>query len=163
MAVTQKPTKKPTPRKRGSGNVVRIADGREVAGHPAAARKVNQAERRTHAIELRKAGATYQAIGDELHVTRQTAHEIVTAYMNDLQGLASSEAEMIRAIELERLDRMQLGLWTRATGGDVRAVEAVLKIMDRRARYLGLDMPATGTDGSMLEVTVRYVETFRSD
>jgi len=47
----------------------------------------------------------------------------------------------VRALELERCDRLQAAVWPAATQGDVAAVAAVLRIMERRARYLGLDAP----------------------
>ena len=43
--------------------------------------------------------------------------------------------------EADRLDRLQFNLWNRAVGGDVTAIQTVLKIMERRARLLGLDQP----------------------
>jgi hypothetical protein len=47
----------------------------------------------------------------------------------------------LREIELDRLDRLQRGIWERAKDGDIRAIDAVLRIIDRRARLLGLDAP----------------------
>jgi hypothetical protein len=52
-------------------------------------------------------------------------------------------------MELHRLDQMLLGLWRDAVSGNVKAVGTALRIMDRRARYLGLDTappPDTSTE-----------------
>ena len=46
------------------------------------------------------------------------------------------EAEAVndhRALELERLDALQAGLWGRAVSGDVKAVNAVLRIIEQRS------------------------------
>ena len=40
-----------------------------------------------------------------------------------------------------RLDEMQFAVWDRAINGDLPALSCVLKIMDRRAKLLGLDKP----------------------
>jgi DNA-binding CsgD family transcriptional regulator len=180
MATTTKtPTKKPAARKPRAkkaapaevpSNVVEIGTALEgersveVARlHPHATRGVATAERRVRALELRRAGATYQSIADVLGISRQGAWKLVTDTVATWNEEAAEEAQVVRILELERLDRMQMGLWPRAVEGDVRAVETVLKIMERRARYMGLDMPGTGTEGGMLEVSVRYVETWKTD
>jgi hypothetical protein len=59
-------------------------------------------------------------------------------------------AEAIRLEEM-RLDDLQEGLWTRALSGDARAVEVSLKVLERRARMLGLDF-ADEVSGKMVEV-----------
>jgi hypothetical protein len=40
-----------------------------------------------------------------------------------------------------RLDELQVAVWDRAINGDLPAAHCVLKIMDRRAKLLGLDKP----------------------
>ena len=52
-------------------------------------------------------------------------------------------AEELRKIELARLDALQVSLWDRAMAGDVDAVLAVLRIMDRRIRLLSLATPGS--------------------
>ena len=48
---------------------------------------------------------------------------------------------MVLALELERLDALTLAAWPRARAGDDRAIRVVLRIMQRRAKLLGLDAP----------------------
>ena len=142
----------------------KAAKAEVVALRPAIGRKVTAAERKVQAIELRKAGATYQAIGDQIGVSRQAVHKMIQATLREWNETTHDEAEEMRAIELERLDAMQVGLWSAATRGDTKAVDGVLKIMDRRARYLGLDLPTVAPEGTgLFEVAVRYVEAFRTD
>jgi hypothetical protein len=96
-------------------------------------------ERRRQALELRRAGASYEQIADQLgYAHRGKAYEdIHTA----LAHLTKHPAEEYLAEELDRLDAMLVGLWPAAWKGHLGAVDRVIKIMDRRARYLGLDAP----------------------
>jgi hypothetical protein len=50
-------------------------------------------------------------------------------------------ADEVRTLELERLDRFLSYLWDKIEQGDPVAIDKGLKIMDRRAKYLGLDAP----------------------
>lgn len=50
-------------------------------------------------------------------------------------------ADEVRTLELERLDKFLLALWDKIEQGDPIAIDRGLKIMDRRAKYLGLDAP----------------------
>jgi hypothetical protein len=42
-------------------------------------------------------------------------------------------------LEEARLDDLQEGIWDKALAGDSRAVEVALKVLERRAKLLGLD------------------------
>ena len=53
------------------------------------------------------------------------------------------------ALELLRLDDMLFGLWPDARRGDNTAVVTVLKIMERRSKLLGLDMPVKQVNMTM--------------
>jgi hypothetical protein len=49
--------------------------------------------------------------------------------------------EEFRWQELDRLDRMQVALWPRAMKGDDRAIGTIVRLMERRARLVGIDAP----------------------
>jgi len=104
-----------------------------------AKRRVRATERQTEAMELRKGGATYDQIGRALGITRQGAHKLVQGGMKRLIAQTTEDAIVVREMELQRLDAMLLGLWPSAKRGDAKAVDRVLRIMERRARYLGID------------------------
>ncbi len=103
--------------------------------------KVRARERELRALELRKAGATYRRIGEHLGITEQGAHKAVMRALNKLIADVSESADQLRELEVQRLDAMLLGLWDQARLGDVKAVTASLRVMERRARMLGLDLP----------------------
>lgn len=121
--------------------------------------KVRAVERRRDALALRRSGATYQQIGERLGVAVSTAH---TAVQNALAGVADESdgaARELRALELERLDELQRSVWPEATRGGLAAIDRALKIMERRARLLGLDAPArqsleTGHDVPAIQVYI---------
>jgi hypothetical protein len=119
-------------------------------------------------LSLRVAGATLQQIADTptsaddptpLYTSKQRAHEAVQTALREIQKENRGQAENLRALELARLDSMQVALWpgTRATKAircegtcqcgakcnyvlyrepDQGAVDRVLKIQERRAKYV---------------------------
>src|SRR5688572_1861256 len=102
--------------------------------------RIRAAERRGKALAYRKAGASYRAIADALGCSVGTAAHDVAAALATLAEQQQGEAAALRTLEAERLDTLQLGLWPKATSGDVGAVLAILKISERRARLFGLDL-----------------------
>ena len=93
------------------------------------------------AFELRKTGSSYREIARQLGVDVHTAHADVGAELEAIRETTVAEATKLRALELERLDGMTSGLWPHVRAGSAPAVTAAVKISERRARLLGLDMP----------------------
>ena len=114
-------------------------------------RTITGEENRLRALQLRKAGLPYHAIGQQLGTTSQYAFKLVKAALEHLRTRCAEATETLRQLELERLDALLMGLWTPASRGDHASIDRVLKIMERRARLLGLDAPAkvapTSPDG----------------
>lgn len=106
-------------------------------------------KRRALVIKLRERGLRYDEIaamvtaqfGAERLPEKWGADAAVQDVLRGLEALNKETAaslEEVRALELGRLDRMLAGVWDRATAGDLKAIDTVLKIMRRRDRYLGL-------------------------
>ena len=118
-----------------------------------AAKQVKQTTDRVRQIEalnLRRAGASYQQIADRLgYSDYQSAFRSV---QNLLKKMTSESVEELRAVENERLDTMQIAVWNDAVKGDDRAINTVIRISERRARLNGLDAPVqlTGADGGAI-------------
>lgn len=104
--------------------------------------KIAAMETRRRCVELRRSGATYDQIAAQLGISKVSAYRHVQKHLEETARVTGESAEVVRALELERLDRMQLGAYTRAITGDDQAINSVLKIMDRRARITGIDAPA---------------------
>ena len=101
--------------------------------------KIAARERMAKALELRKAGMTYQQIATALDYGSVSASH--KAVCTALKSLIREPAEEVRTFELERLDKMLSSHWPAVTKGHVRSTEVVLRIMERRAALLGLDAP----------------------
>jgi len=114
---------------------------RERARPPHRAEDTAIIERRVKCLELRRMGATYRQIARAVNVSVETAYADVQAELQALRTLTAEDATAIRDIELRRLDDYVLALSTRAQQGDVAAIATLLKVQERRARYLGLDAP----------------------
>jgi ribosomal protein S7 len=101
-------------------------------------KRVVMAEKRRRALQLRIGGATFEQIATQIGYPgqRHRAYKIVNEAIREIYR---EPAEELVQIECARLDAMLLGLWTRARSGEERAIASVIKIMDRRAAYLGLD------------------------
>jgi hypothetical protein len=97
-------------------------------------------DRERQVLELRRAGATFDDIAVRLGFANKSG--AWQAYKRALdRTLVDAGADELRAIEADRLDRLQQRVWVLALGGDLPAVNVMLRIMERRARLLGLDAP----------------------
>lgn len=121
---------------------------------PGRNRKTDRRNEKTHleaatryaqALELRKGGATYQQIADALGYTSPGAAR--TAVTAGLKMIVQEPAEEVLQLELGRLDAMLMTAWgimrdpTNGPQTKLSAMDRLALIMDRRARYLGLDAP----------------------
>lgn len=103
------------------------------------ARMQAQADRELQAVELRRQGFTYAAIAKAIGYADHTSAR--AAIQRAMQRALQEPAEELRQIEAARLDYMQEKIWGQVDEGDPRAVQSVLRIMERRAKLLGLDAP----------------------
>ena len=89
--------------------------------------------------ELRIQGNTFEQIASEVGYSGPSgawqAHQRIKS-----EWIFESIDEA-RQLELMRLDELQVAVWDRAIKGELPAAHCVLKIMDRRAKLLGLDKP----------------------
>jgi len=113
-------------------------------------RRLQALERHLAALELRKAGATYQMIADKLgYASAKGAHKAVASA---LKATLREPADGVRELEITRLDAALLAIWRRVQNGDDRAIDRLLGIMKRRSELLGLAAPKqheiSGPDGA---------------
>lgn len=102
-------------------------------------RRLKAAQRQLKALELRRAGETFEAIAEQLDYSgRGVAYRAVMAA---LRKTLQEPADEVRKLELERLDELLRSLWPKAQDGNQGAVDRILRIMQRRALLLGLDAP----------------------
>ena len=92
------------------------------------------------AFQLRRAGYNFRAIAAELEISASTAYRYVKGQLDKVRQDTWLEAQNAITLESERLDRLQVSYWNKAVNqGNIRAGMMVLKIMERRAKLLGLD------------------------
>lgn len=101
------------------------------------------AERRAKAYELHLAGASAQQIADRVGFPSAGAAQQAVREALDARGDLDQRRVDAAATELGRLDALLISLWPKARGGDLQAVDRVLKINERRAAVLsqGIDAP----------------------
>ena len=118
------------------------------------ARRLKGHERKLEALRLRKAGYSFPAIALELGYGGPSG--AYKAVMTALVATLQEPADDVRRLELERLDELLKGLWYFAKVGNQGAIDKVLRIMERRAKLLGLDAPTknevTGKDGEPIDI-----------
>jgi len=111
------------------------------------------AERRSYVLKMRKGGATYAQIvqgaikkfGADMLPSgwdERYAYKDVKRELDRLRSDISENAEQIIELEKQRLDAMLTTLWPKVAQGHQGAIDRVLRIMERRARLLGLDAPS---------------------
>jgi hypothetical protein len=129
------------------------------------------AVRRTALLKLRREGVRYddprvEALGySSPDAARKDLHRALEAH----RDAEAAEVSIYRQQENERLDALLEAAWPRATQPspvfdkegnavgeelDMRAIDTVLRLMDRRAKLNGLDMPVktevSGPDGGAI-------------
>jgi hypothetical protein len=103
--------------------------------------QINIEDRRRKAFELRKGGASYRAIAQQLDCDVRTAFNDVDKELKGVIALNTHNTEELRQIELERLDRMLLSITAQVNAGHLGAIDRALRIGLRRAQLQGLDAP----------------------
>ena len=108
--------------------------------------------RAAKALELRMEGMKFDDIANELgYNSKQAAFDAVS---RELKAITREPAEEVLRLDLERLDSMWGIHYLNAQAGDAMALSSCMRIMERRARLLGLDAPAknevTGKEGAPL-------------
>ncbi|MEU1327239.1 hypothetical protein [Streptomyces microflavus] len=131
------------------------------------------AARRAKLLKLRRQGIPYDdpRIMDLGYATSGAARKDLTRALQHHHEEEAAEASVYRQQENERLDALLTAVWDKATTPspvfdkdheivdhviDLKAVDTVLKLMDRRAKLNGLDMPVraelSGPDGGPMQL-----------
>lgn len=92
------------------------------------------ADRRHRALQLRKAGATYDQIAQQVGYTnRGSAYRAVAEALREAKLDTAGDAQQL---EVQRLDQMLMALWPKAMQGSGWAVDRILRMMELRANDL---------------------------
>ena len=106
-------------------------------------RRIKTTEKTLKALELRKRGMNYTQIGEKLGCNRSTACRYVLSELENLADKCREEAVHVRDLELHRLDELYLIAYRAIIDGyDLAGIDRCLRIMERRAKLLGIDAAA---------------------
>lgn len=94
------------------------------------------------AFNLRRAGASYKDIAEKLGYNSAAGAERVVRQVIE-EHYTPKAVEDVLKLEMLRLDDLLMVAYRRLYDGDLKAIDRILKIMERRSKYLGLDMPET--------------------
>ena len=123
------------------------------------AKQAETYERRTQLIRLKRGGAQFDdprvfALG---YTSRQSASKDFIRALEQRRDEQAAEVSVYRQEMNERLEALLEAAWDNATMGDPKAIETVLKVLDRQAKLNGLDAPVkselSGPDGGPLALT----------
>lgn len=96
-------------------------------------------EKEAKVLELRRGGLTFDLIAQRLGYA--SASGAYKAYQNACNRIVYDDVIETRKVEMDRLDIAQAAIWGNVVQGEVPSVIALIRIMERRAKLLGLDMP----------------------
>jgi len=119
------------------------------------------------AYRLKSEGYSLWDIAEECGVTEAVASHLISEQLKEAANLVSEGAKStMLTLEIDRLDRMQRSIWRQAISGDLAAVDRVVKIIQTRARLLGLE---DGVVANVVNNTVvvagtspEYIEALRA-
>ncbi|MBM4469919.1 hypothetical protein GS982_20240 [Rhodococcus hoagii] len=100
---------------------------------------IERAKLQEKAMQLRLRGATIVQIAKVLDVSKSTAQRLVSEAITEIKR---EPTELVIDLELNRLDAMLTGIFPDAVKGDLKAIDRVLKLMERRSKYMNLDSAA---------------------
>jgi hypothetical protein len=106
---------------------------------PQPAKDINRALRQKLAIQMRMEGHEWQYIAEMLGIPggKGAAYHLVNSALKATLREASDE---LRTLEALRLDKLLTVYWPKALEGDGWSFDRVLRLMERRAKLLGIDM-----------------------
>lgn len=123
---------------------------------PGAPRRAQATVRRAEALKMRIAGMGYAAIGKQLGVSTTAAYKLVQKAIEEIKERQAEDAEHLRRLEIERLDAAQSAIWPKVEKGDLMAIDRLIRILQRRSAYYGLDAPQkqelSGADGGPVRI-----------
>jgi predicted transcriptional regulator len=122
-------------------------------------RRIRTTEKTLKALELRKRGMNYTQIGEKLGCARSTACRYVLSELENLADKCREEAVHVRDLELQRLDALYLVAYAEVEdGNDLAGIDRCLRIMERRAKLLGLDAAEKVEHSGDLVINLRSVD-----
>lgn len=118
-------------------------------------KKLDITSRRHQIAALMLAGVSKQeALAERVGVDQSTISRDIAAIEHDWKIATCEDIAKAKGKDLARIERVIQGLWPSATSGHLGAVDRVVKLLQHRAKLLGLYAPEkrehSGPDGAPL-------------
>ena len=105
--------------------------------------------------KLLLARKSQRQIADAIGATKSTIARDAIAIRHEWQAQRIDAQETATAEELARLSAAEEAIWPKIIAGDLLAIDRLLRIMERRAKLLGLDAP------KRIDITSRLLDLAR--
>lgn len=106
-----------------------------------AAVRLTKAEQTEKLMRLLSSGLSVRAAAKQLDISERQARRLKDKAVTDLFHASAAATEKVIGQELHTLNMLQAATMPHALRGNLKAVDTVLSIMDRRAKFLGLYAP----------------------
>lgn len=136
--------------------------------------RLNTFERRQFVLKRRIEGRSFRQIAEETVIKfghgrlpngwdERYAYKDLIRLLGSITDSTRQERKILRELELERLDSLWRVHFKQAMGGHGPAVDRCLKIMDRRAKLMGLDAPLQFAISDFEELALDVVAVIRAE
>ena len=128
--------------------------------------RIDAAKRRITVMDLRLQGRSFRQIAEMLDAPMSTVYRDYKVTMQEYASQANESASEVRALECQRLDELQNEMWAQLAearsekvddsgesvprsaqdqNASLGTVNAIVRIMERRAKLAGIDAPTKTT------------------
>jgi len=106
-------------------------------------------------------GMTYRQMASALGVSLGTICNDVKIIIGRWRKEQTAVADKAQQVDLQRIARAMNAIWERVVKGDDKAINTMVKLMERRAKLLGMDAPTRAditTDGDIIRILVGGID-----
>lgn len=135
-----------------------VLQGNGMSQNRTSKRALQSMKKREIALNLRISGFSYRAIAQKMGVRESTVYKWIKKEMTRTQTGLAENAEIIRGLEVERLEIMFEKAFSAAMEGDLAAIDKALRVMERRSKLLGLDAAVRTEITGALLVSQEWIE-----
>jgi orotate phosphoribosyltransferase-like protein len=121
---------------------------------PVSVAKAASIDEKQRALHLRRGGATFAEIAAELNSDERRVKRIVQDALEDARAQVAASARELQELEASRLDALMGAIWDRAVEGNMLAIDRVLRLMERRAKMLGIDVAERSEEMTPEEIAI---------
>lgn len=144
-----------------SSNPTKPKGRRPACSSPTTTRRVLSKTRELKAVEMRLQGYRYHDIAQKLGVTEVAVYYMIKRTLEHWNEDLKEKVPQLRQMELARLESYIKSLQKKIHYGDVKAIQAAVRVHERIARIMGLDAPTSIKHSGEGEGGAISVEVFR--